>query len=82
MTIKFSSMTKHAAHSFIPGSPLAFEDAGAEDYFRACGWAELTDETPVYTYPEGSIEIDPETRQNATGLLIQDVITEMKQGDA
>jgi hypothetical protein len=82
VAIKFSGMTKHGGLSFIPGAALAFEDAGAEDYFVACGWAEVTDETPVYTYPEGSVEIDPDTRQNGTGLLIQDVITEMKQGDA
>jgi hypothetical protein len=54
--------------------PVAFEDADAAPYFVACGWAADTDEAPVHTYGQGEVDIDLETRQNGTGLLVKDLM--------
>ena len=61
MSIIFTGPTKHGAQTFAPSVPLAFEDEGAEDYFKAAGWAEPTKEEAVMTYPAGTVEIDPTT---------------------
>jgi hypothetical protein len=70
MAIKFTSPVKHGRHQFIPGVPLAFDDARAEEYFVAAGWAEATQDDAVHTYPEGSVEIDPETVFSGTGQKV------------
>lgn len=78
MAVIFSEVTKHGGHTFLPNAVLGFEDAGAEDYFVACGWASRSTEEPTYVYPEGSVEIDPETRHNESGLLVQDMISKLE----
>ena len=59
--VKFHTPTKHGAHLFIPGVALAFEDEDAAPYFIASGFAEATDEEPLMTYPQSSVDVDPET---------------------
>ena len=61
MAVKFLSPTKHGTQTFVPGVALAFDDARAEDYFVAAGFAEATKDKPAMTYPEGTVEIDPAT---------------------
>jgi hypothetical protein len=61
MAVIFSSPTRHGPNTFAPGVSLAFEDARAEDYFVAAGWASTTKKEPAMTYPEGTVEIDPQT---------------------
>lgn len=73
-TIKFHSLTKHGTLQFLPSVPLGFDDPDAAPYFVACGWADYTDETPLHTYAQGEVEIDPATRQNSTGILVSDLI--------
>lgn len=72
MTIKFHGPgeTKQTGQSFLPGIALAFDDPQAEDFFVAAGWAETTKETPIFTYPEGTVEIDPETVHASTGVKV------------
>jgi hypothetical protein len=61
MTVKFTgpSVTKQDRLVIAPTVPTAFEDDHAEEYFVSMGWAEETNEDPVVTYPEGSVNIDP-----------------------
>jgi hypothetical protein len=59
--IKFHGVTKHGRNAFVPSTPLGFEDPGAIPFFVAAGFGEETDEEPVMTYPEGTVEIDPNT---------------------
>ncbi len=63
MAIKFTTagVVKHGKHSFAPGVPYAFEDADAEPYFIAAGWAERTKEPSVHTFTLGEVDIDPAT---------------------
>lgn len=63
MAIKFTTagIVKHGKQSFAPGVPYAFEDADAEPYFIAAGWAAPTKEKPVHTFTLGEIDIDPAT---------------------
>lgn len=63
MAVKFlgPGVTKQNRLIIAPQVPTEFEDEHAEDYFIAMGWAEETNETPVVTYPEGSVEIHPLT---------------------
>lgn len=72
--IIFESLTKHGTLTFLPSVPLAFEDVDAAPYFIACGWAKATDKEPLHTYLLGEVDIDPETRQNETGLLVADLV--------
>jgi len=63
MAVKFKGPTKHGVHTFLPGGAVAFKDKHAEDYFVKAGFAEKAgakDEV-AFTYPEGTVEIDPDT---------------------
>lgn len=72
MAIKFKEPVRQSGQQLIPGVSLAFEDANAEAFFVAAGWAEETTEDPVHTYPEGSFEIDPDTRHsNGDPIIVQ-----------
>lgn len=71
MAVVFNQAVKHGALQFIPGPAVAFEDSGAEAYFIAMGWADSTNDAPGYTYPEGSVVIDPLTRRGDTGEYVQ-----------
>lgn len=55
MAVKFNQVIKEGVHTFVPHTPMAFEDARAEEYFKKAGWAEDTDEEPVMTWPEGTV---------------------------
>lgn len=70
MAIKFNQAVKHGALQFFPGVSVAFEDASAEAYFVAAGWAEVTADAPVHTYPLGTVEIDPEAVFAETGRKV------------
>ena len=63
MAVKFKGpgVTKQDRLIIAPNQAIAFDDDGAEEYFVAIGWAENTDDEPIFTYPEGSVNIDPET---------------------
>ena len=63
MTVKFKGpgITRHGRLMIAPAVATSFEDPNAEEYFVAMGWAEETNEAPVVEYPEGSVEVDPET---------------------
>ena len=61
MTIKFRHSVKHGVSEYLPTVPLAFEDEHAELYFIAAGFADETPEAPLHTYPEGTVQVDPET---------------------
>lgn len=61
MTIKFTGPTRHGTHTFPPGVALAFEDPGAEEYFCKADFAKESSAEPTFTYPVGSVVIDPET---------------------
>lgn len=60
-SIIFRHAVKHGRHHFLPGVPLAFEDADAAPYFIGAGWADESDQEPVHTYPAGEVDIDPDT---------------------
>lgn len=66
MAVIFKSVVKHGRLQFLPGQPIAFKDARAEEYFVKAGWAEKSSKKAAYTYPKGSVEIDPETVFNGT----------------
>ena len=70
MTIQFKERFKHGRLDLLPGVPMAFEDARAEEYFVAVGAAEATDVEPVVTYPVGSVEIDPATVFTGTNTRV------------
>ena len=82
MSITFNGVTKHGTQTFVPDTPLGFEDEGAEDYFIACGWAKRSAAAPKMVYPAGTVEIDPETIHNESRLKVQDLIVqaEVKEG--
>lgn len=63
MAIMFitTGIVKHGKQSFAPGVPYAFEDADAEPYFIAAGWAKKTKDAPVHTFTLGEVDIDPAT---------------------
>ena len=61
MAVKLSGITKHGGQIFPPNVSIGFDDEHAEDYIKAMGWGEATDEEPVITYPEGSLIVDPQT---------------------
>lgn len=61
MAIKFTKLVKHGRFAFAPGVSYAFEDADAEPYFKAAGWAEDTADAPVMTLTLGEVDIDPAT---------------------
>lgn len=61
MTIRFSGVSKHGRHAFTPGPAYQFEDADAEPYFVAMGWAETTTDPADFTIPIGEVDIDPAT---------------------
>lgn len=79
MAVKFKNVTKHGVENFVPGVALGFEDPDAEPYFIACGWADATNDEPVIVYEAGRVEVDPETRQNGTGILVADLISQLTQ---
>lgn len=60
MAIKFIEPVKQDRLSLQAGVALGFEDPRAEEYFLVMGWATETTETPLFTYPVGSVTIDPE----------------------
>jgi hypothetical protein len=76
MTIIFSGLTKHGKLILAPNVPTSFDDEGAEEYFVKCGWASETDQEAAVTYPEGMVEVDPETRHNESGLLVKDIVVD------
>lgn len=63
MAVKFitKGVVKHGKHSFAPGVVYGFEDADAEPYFIAAGWAEASNEKPVHVFTVGEVDIDPAT---------------------
>jgi hypothetical protein len=61
---------KHGTQTFPPDVALAFSDDRAEEYFLATGWAEKTKDEPIITYPEGTVEVDPETVHANTGVKV------------
>lgn len=61
MTIRFTGVTKHGRYPFAPGTAYDFEDALAEPYFVAMGWAATTADPADFVIPAGEIDIDPET---------------------
>jgi len=71
---KFNAVAKHGRHTFVPNTPLGFEDPDAVPYFTACGWGEETDEEPVYVYSQGEVDVDPATIHVQSGLLVKDII--------
>jgi hypothetical protein len=76
MAIQFNQAVKHGTLQLLPNVPVAFDDAGAEAYFTAAGWAEATDAEPVHTYPEGSAVVDPLTRFGDSGEYVQPEVAE------
>lgn len=70
MAVIFNQAVKHGTLQLIPGSPVAFDDDRAEEYFVAAGWAETTGSEPAFTFPEGSVSIDLDTVNAATGLKV------------
>lgn len=73
MAVIFNQAVKHDRHQFFPGVAVAFDDANAENYFVAAGWAVATEETPVFVYPEGSVEIDTDAVFAETGRKVLEV---------
>jgi hypothetical protein len=71
MAIIFNTPVKEGTNQFLPNIPVAFDDEGAEDYFKAAGWAEDTDQAVVHTFPEGTVTVDPLTRFGETGAYVQ-----------
>lgn len=61
MSIIFRTPTRHGRHTFVPGTPLGFEDPDAEPYFIAAGFADDSTEEPKYVYPLDAVDIDPQT---------------------
>ena len=72
MAVKFKGPTRHGVNTFVPDVSLAFDDTNAEAYFVAAGFADQTSDAPVMTYPEGTVEIDPDTVQAGTGKLVME----------
>lgn len=56
--IKFKGLTKKDRLAFVPGTAYAFEDPAAVPYFKACGWADDTDDEPVVTIGLGELSFD------------------------
>ncbi len=79
-TLKFNQEVKHATgdkfHRFLKGTVVKFEDPDAVNYFTNFGWADTSDDEPQLTLTKEELDIDPETVQNATGLKVQDIITQ------
>ena len=73
MAIEFNQPVKHGRQQFIPGVSVAFDDPDAEPYFIAAGWASPTTVTPLFTYTEASVQVDPLTRFPSGGFVQPDV---------
>lgn len=71
MAVIFNQSVKHGRVQFLPGVAVAFEDADAEPYFIAAGWADETKDEPVHTYGLGEVDADPLTRFGETGKFVQ-----------
>ena len=67
MAIQFHKRTLHGGFEMLPGVAYGFEDADAEPYFLALGWAEATDAAPARVYAIGEIDIDPLTVRASNG---------------
>lgn len=59
--IKFNQRVKHGRLDFHPKLVYGFEDPDAAPYFKACGWAEDSDEEPDVTISIDELDIDPVT---------------------
>lgn len=57
--IKFNQRIKHGTLDFHPSIAYGFDDPDAAPYFKACGWADDTDDVPVVTITSGEVDIDP-----------------------
>ncbi len=81
-TVEFNQEVKHSGkepgaplHRFFEGQVVAFEDVDAAQYFVKVGWASKSTKDPQLTVSKEELDIDPETRDNKTGLLVEDVAT-------
>ena len=59
--IAFNQRVKHGRLDFHPTIPYGFEDPDAAPYFKACGWAEDSDQTPLAIFSVDELDIDPDT---------------------
>lgn len=75
MAVTFNQLTKHGTLCLLPGSTVAFDDKGAEEYFIAAGFASKSSKKPDHTFPKGSVEIDPETVFGGGDKIGQKVLT-------
>lgn len=60
-TIVFNQRVKHGRLDFHPGVAYGFEDVDAAPFFKACGWASDSADTPAVIISQDELDIDPET---------------------
>lgn len=70
---RFNQEVKHQRSRFFEGDVIEFEDPDAAPYFVRCKWAEFSEEEPRYVVTKDELDIDPETIEGGTGLLVKDV---------
>lgn len=71
--VEFTDNALHGRERFIKGNVIGFKDKGAAEYFVKCGWAKPSKAEPAFVYDEGSIEIDPDTIHNESGMKVADL---------
>jgi hypothetical protein len=57
--VKFNQRVKHGVLDFHPTIAYGFKDPDAAPYFKACGWAEDTEDEPVVVLTIDELDVDP-----------------------